>query len=67
MAQLHQCNADVECQHTGAGQLLEKPIAGRPIIRGGWLRIGHPQATKHDATHDDHQRQRIDVQAQPFE
>ncbi|MNV03429.1 hypothetical protein D3C71_936950 [compost metagenome] len=65
VAHLHQRHAAVKRQNTGVAQLLEESLPRHPVARGR-LGIGHPQTAEHDAHHDQHQRRRIDVQAQPF-
>ncbi|MNF95028.1 hypothetical protein D3C84_777650 [compost metagenome] len=66
MTELHQRHTDIERCHAGTAQLLEKPALAALVLPGR-LGIGHPEAGKDDAGHDDHQRQRIHIQAQPIE
>ncbi|MNQ77491.1 hypothetical protein D3C85_923610 [compost metagenome] len=66
MAHLHQRHAPVKRQYAGAAQLLEETLPGRAIALRR-LRVRHPQAADDDPGHDQHQRHRVDVQAQPLE
>ncbi|MOA51599.1 hypothetical protein D3C78_1747720 [compost metagenome] len=66
VAQLHQRHAAIERQHAGVAQLLEKALPARPIALRR-LRVRHPQAAEDDASHDQHQRRRVDIEAEPFE
>ncbi|MNP21957.1 hypothetical protein D3C76_1145980 [compost metagenome] len=66
VAHLHQAHADIERQYARVAQLPQEalPRNARPLQ---WLGVGHPETGKDDAAHDQHQRHRVDVQAQPFE
>ncbi|MNP53550.1 hypothetical protein D3C76_1480370 [compost metagenome] len=66
MAHLHQRYAGVKRQHPGAAQLREETVAAQSLALDR-LGVRHPQAAEHDPGHDQHQRRRVNVQAEPFE
>ncbi|MCY1313261.1 hypothetical protein D9M70_637660 [compost metagenome] len=67
VTELHQRHTSVKRRYTRTGQLLEEASPAAAFVLPRRLGVRHPQARQHNAGHDDHQRQRIDIQAQAIE